>query len=530
MPTKRVLLDQTSFTGMRDSVDPTTADPRKATVLQNVYPIDPELGGGLEGRPGFTGLGAGPDQLGGPGTRRGQRSFQFNELDGTKHTIVFVGGQMYEYNWGSDTFTDLSANQPTTSTTAKIYCVTFADRLIVSDGVNAAWSWDGSGAGAGAFSVLTNAPVFYGPIVVYYAKLFGIDASDRATIMWSEENQPNTGYDSGTFDNAWTLGQTDQDPLTALVATNEALYYFRAHSIGSISGRVTPEFRADGTREGVSETLGTSSPDAILVDSAHIHFFDSSSRLHKIVPGQGTVPLWKDLRELTENLPETGLPNAVASIYPQADVLLFGVRASGASENNTILVFNRSPVAPREDEYVGPWRGSWTFTALDLVEDTDGERFLFHLSDDGYVYRHGNPTGQLWDDELVAGTEAIQHVVRGTPMAHNKKLTLHFDRAHVIHRTPSNMTNVAFQMITPEGGLANAPSYNVDGGTTLWDAFLWDTGIWSVAAGETRVAIGVSARARWAQLEIQHAELGEQFGFLGWELEAYPITEEVEAA
>ena len=155
---------------------------------------------------------------------------------------------------------------------------------------------------------------------------------------------------------------------------------------------------------------------------------------------------------------------------------------------------------------------------------------MFHLSLDGYVYRHGNPTGQLWDDELVAGTEAIQHVVRGTALAHNKKLTLHYDRVHAIFRVPGNMTNIEFQLLTPEGGSQQAPGFSVSGGTTLWDAFLWDTGIWAVASGEQKVTIGVSARARWAQCEIKHEVLGEQFGFLGWDVEAYPITEEAEAA
>lgn len=526
MPTERVMLEQEAFTGMRDSVDPTTHDPRKAQVLQNVYPQDPELGGGLVGRPGFDALPATPSQLGAPGARRGQRSYQFNELDGTRHTIVFVGGRMYEYDWGADTFTDRSANQPTTSSTAKIYCVTFANQMVVNDGSNPPWMWDGSGSAAPAFTVLTNAPsACFGPPAIYYAKLVWIDDGNRTDIQWSEENQPNVGYDSGTYDNVWTLGQTDQEQLTALKATNEALYYFRQRSIGSITGRVTPEFRADGVREGVSETIGTNSPDAVVFDDDHIHFMDIHSRINKIVPGVGVVPLWKDLRELTASLPESGLPNATAVLYPQPGLLMFGVQEGGSSENSALVTFARD----RDDEYAGIWRG-FTFTSIDCVEDADGEPFLFHLTDDGYVYQHGNPDGQKWNDNFQDTPAAIQHVVRGSPLAHNKRLELHFDRIHIIHRTPGTMTNIELNYITPNGGAGSRPTYTITGGTTLWDQFLWDTGVWAVGSGEKKITVGINGRGRWIQPELVHAQTDEQFGFLGWDVEAYLMTEEAAAA
>jgi hypothetical protein len=72
-------------------------------------------------------------------------------------------------------------------------------------------------------------------MTVYYAKLFMLKR-DRKTIVWSEENQPNTGYEAGGYNNAWELTQTSNEPLTAIIGTNEALYYGRKTSVGAIRG------------------------------------------------------------------------------------------------------------------------------------------------------------------------------------------------------------------------------------------------------------------------------------------------------
>ena len=527
MPVRRIDLEemsQTAFFGVRDSIDPTTAERRFAQVLQNCYPQEAEIGGGIVGRPGFDALPATPVQLGSGGNRRGQRSYTFTTLAGVAHTIVFVGGELWEYNWSADTFTDRSANQPTTHATAKIYVDTFADELLVNDGTNTPWMWDGSGSGGGAFTTLTNVPTVFGPPAIYYAKIFWIVDAKRSDIIWSEENQPNVGYDSGTFDNRWTLGQTDQEKLYVLKGTNEALYYFRQDSIGKISGRVTPEFRADGTREGVSESVGTTSPDSVIVDGLNIWFFDSNSRLHKIEPGGEPIPHWKDMRELVDRLPQSGRANISSMYYPRTRMLLFGVQEDGVSENAAVVTMNRET-----ERYSGTWRG-FEFSALDLVEDADGEEFIFHLTTDGYVYQHGNPGGDKWNDNFQDTPAPITHIVRGTVLGYNKGLELYFDRVHVVHRTETPMTNVVFDLITPEGRLSNAPSYSASGSANVWGGFDWDDGLWSAGGIETKVTIGVEGKGRWCQPEVRHAETDEEFGFIGWEVEAYPMTEEPEAA
>jgi len=136
----------------------------------------------------------------------------------------------------------------------EVFTVVFNKTVVFSDGVNLLWTWDGTNGG-GIVS-LTNCPVAYGRPTVYYGKLFVIKNTERNTIDWSEENQANTGYEAGGFNNSWSLTQTGTAPLVAIIGTNAGLYYFRGRSCGVIKGAVNPDFVTSGVHDAVSTTLG----------------------------------------------------------------------------------------------------------------------------------------------------------------------------------------------------------------------------------------------------------------------------------
>src|SRR5262249_44009450 len=135
---------------------------------------------------------------------------QYTKLDGTEKTVAFCAGRMFTFNWTTRAWVEVTLSGVTLSTTAHVYCVTFANARVISDGVTTPFTWDGT-----SFVLLSNASVWYGQPTVYYAKVFAIQSSDRTSIEWSEENDPTTGYGSGGFNNVWQLGQTDQDALFA---------------------------------------------------------------------------------------------------------------------------------------------------------------------------------------------------------------------------------------------------------------------------------------------------------------------------
>src|SRR6266850_1462995 len=259
-----------AIVGCRTTFDPTTVDPTLVNALANMYCRDPLVGGGVVGRPGCNTLGA---QLGAGGLRTFQHLVQFTRQDGTEYTIGWCGGKMYTLNWGTRVWTEI-VHGMAVSTSARIYSCVLADQIIFSDGVNTPFMWSGA-----AFTVLANCPALYGQPRIHYAKVFGIKAAKRNTIVWSEENDPTIGYEAGIYNNGWELVQTRAEGLHALFATNEALYYFRERSIGAIRGEVTPDFRSDGTREGVSEDIGTVSPGCVFSFGTDIYFPDATDTL-----------------------------------------------------------------------------------------------------------------------------------------------------------------------------------------------------------------------------------------------------------
>lgn len=366
-PLRPLIGRQGPFRGVRDSLDPTGRDPTLALRMRNLVIPSPETGSSVEGRPGFRPAGtasAGEVQWMG----------QLTLVDGSELTLRIRDGEIDEYSWTADAWTtrisqdDLTGAGITLATTGLVHAFTFADLLIVTDGVNVPFGWDGSpGGGLTAFS---NVPPLYGPPTIYYGRIFGIKAADRITIAWSEPAQPDVGWeDTGSgFNNAWELRQTDQSPIYALVGTNEALYYFRARSIGAVLGAVDTEFRTTGTHEAVSETVGTISPYAVCVAEGSIWFLDSDGQPQRLVIGGGLqhpAP-WLDARETLRGQDLGYLPRAQAVYRPDIRCVLFLVASPGSQVLDRLLCYH----APT-GQYMGFWDFPVAPTRIGIVKDAE---------------------------------------------------------------------------------------------------------------------------------------------------------------
>ena len=240
------------------------------------------------------------------GVRTPQGLHEHIRLDGTYDPFLFVGGRMYRWNADpvSPVFTDITPlTTATIDTASRIFCVTFANKLIVTDGVNTPWQYDPA-TGAVAliqYDSIPSAWVAYGQPTIYGAKLFFIvktiaGVSQRTSMVWSEENTPLVGYQQTNFANYWTLVQTSGDQLVALVGTNGGLYYFRENSIGLISGLVNSTFRTTATQDAVSLTVGTTSPGSVLKEGNFIWFLDRMGRPFRLRIGGQPEPLWKQMQ------------------------------------------------------------------------------------------------------------------------------------------------------------------------------------------------------------------------------------------
>jgi len=256
----------------------------------------------------------------------------------TPHYVVVIDGAVYLDGTLSVTQANFATAGITFSTTAEVYGVQFGALLVLHDGTNRPFTWDGT-AGAGGLASLTNAPSkVFGRPVVYYGKLFFIKNvaaadADRSTLVWSEENQANTGYEAGGFNNAWTLTQSGQGSMYALVATNEALYYWRRDSVGKITGAVTPDFAAAGVTDSVSQASGTISPRGACYYEGYLWWVSPTKRPFRVpVGGRGAEPIWTDIAaDIDAYLPPSTSAVSVDPCPMYHGVLVGFARAGGTS-------------------------------------------------------------------------------------------------------------------------------------------------------------------------------------------------------
>lgn len=474
---------------MRDSLEIDAAVPNKAKLIQNCYPVPG--GGGLQGRPGFALVG------GSSAGSKGQGCHDFVKFDGTRYSVVIYSGEIYTVDWttGSTgtlnrvvTTANLSTASCTLSATARVSLLTYNNVLVISDGVNTPFTWDGT-SGSGGLVSLTNCPVLYGPPIVYYGKMFGIKATARQTFVWSEENDPTIGYEAGGYNNAWDFVQSDAEPLTRLLGSNEALYVFRASSIAVVTGAVDTEFSTNGSRAAVSEEVGTTSPWSVIYSRSTVFFLDQQGRPFMIRAGGEAQPIWQDFRETirTTVLPST-LASAVTIDFAPANLVLFGYVVSGDTYPAQFMVYNydsQEPVA------AALWNGfSFGFACMVYASQLSVAR-LFHVgATDGSVYLHGHTNTTTWDD-FMPSSVAITHIVEAQPLGGDIAGELFFDR-------------VDWALRADAVAMTNTYAYTTNRVTSSNQT----PGIASVA----HQALGINAHARWIRPKVTHATIGEQFG------------------
>lgn len=299
---------------------------------------------------------------------------------GVDYTYAVVGGALYQLNWTTETWATVAPSGVTIAASGLVSLVAYAGRVVVSDGANRPWSFDPASPATGTPLPATDGAA-YGPLRTHYAKLFWIDVDSRNTGLWTEE-QDFVGGDQGGYNNAWDLKQTSDDPLTALIAEEGRLVYFRPASAGAILGAVDADFQSNGTFDAVSPTRGTRSPYAVcLTDTGTVWFLDSEGRPCRVRAGQGVDDIGLACAATTATVRRDRLEAAWAVYHPDADVVLFAVPRTAASTANTdLLVFDRAS---------GEYRGRWTvahgvtFATGGIVRDEDGVRRFAFLDPDG---------------------------------------------------------------------------------------------------------------------------------------------------
>ena len=508
--------------GMTDTVEPQTARPNRAQLLQNCYATTTDVGVAVVGIPGFAQVGS---QQGSVGARAWQWFGQFNTANGTKRSLGIINGTVVEYNHGTDSFTtrlsaaNISGAGATLSATARVYTCILNDLLIVSDGANAPFYWDGTNGGG--VTPMSNCPVLYGQPVVYYSKVFGIKNAERDTIVWSEEGLPNTGYEAGGYVNAWNLGGTYGEALFGLTATNEYLGILRPRSTTAIYGAVNDQFKTSGTRNSVSERTGTSSPGGALVVDEGTFVLDSDGRPQWWVRGGGYAvdpPLWADCETTVRGAYRASLANVEVLADDSAGLIWVGYPELNQTYVTRWLLYERSGGTP---SLVGTVSG-FTSQRTGIWEDANGARRIVHGGvDDGYAYLHGTPEGDDWDFAFAAGSQAIPHalhfVVQDAEIVQEK----YYDRLTLESSADADQY-LTIEVETPND-LTDAIAVTLEGSGTgiVFGTGLFGTGVLGGTGVDQKVDLNIHARGRWAIVRVRHETMGAEFNLTQAHLEAF---------
>ena len=512
LPTPELLVAG-PFVGMRDAPEPPTAAPELALLAQNLCRPPGPQGRGLFSRPGFTPMGA---QLGSGGARTTQAILTWTDVNGVRITTAIVGGKLYTYNWNTDawaesvTAANLTSASITLSSTAKVALVPFADGLVVSDGINTPFWWDGT-TGAGGLVKLTNAPVFYGPPTVYNSRLVGIKlaAGIRMTLVWSEPGAPNTGYEAGSYQNAWDNPGGYSDPLVAVVGTNEAIYVFRERIALAITGAVTSDWQTAGTRANLSEDVGSLSPWGVYAVSQGVIAVDADAQpwLYRYGTPE-PLPLWTNCRETIRGTPRASLTAVEITQDDATESILIGYPEVGQTQISQVLCFAQDDLA-----FVGVWSWGQAVDRMGMVVDGRGvARWAHGGPSDGRLYAHGDLEEGPWTDALAAGDRYIEHALISGTLGYDLDRELILDQLEAAI-TGTGVSSVAVSYETPRGSsVPMTVAVNAGASGLTWDVDDWDEATWAQTTRDQRIRVGLRGRGRWVRATIRHSADDEPFG------------------
>jgi hypothetical protein len=488
--------------GVLDSEDP--FDDTKDGLLfwqdaVNVFIPDPGRGSGTYQRPAFALMNP-SNQLGGA-NHQGQGVFHHTAADGTEYNFKAVSGRLYRSSADETAQTDVTPAGITISGAlgTRVFMLSFADKLIVSDGVNRPWYGTnlsstpitGTQIQFDIGNSLWNAQhmtEYSGALVFVLKTVAGV--FQQSTIAWSAPNDPTQGYFNVvagiSVDYTWILTQTGSTPLYAIWGTNMALLYWRDDSMGGLTGPIGPNFENSSTHDAIDFKIGTRSPASIAQIGSSIFFADTEGRPQLYRVGNPLEPLWLQMRTVVDqsrtDAPSSTAVTACSAILPALSLWIVALWSPVPATNlcpNMAFAFD-----VKTGTYVGRWiiGPGVNIEAMGLLKDQNGASELVVIGSlvaagangfGGYVWRLTDVHENVW---LDSGITSPNVAVQTQRLAYGTDVMWNADQVRAVVGTQSP---VQLQIITPS---MVAIGFESDGWATLlgepWttlDAQAWTT-------------------------------------------------------
>lgn len=510
---------------MRDALEPTSADPSRALLIENSYATQTGSTQAIVGIPGFDWLyGAGS---GGVAGDQVQWVGQFTKTTGTQMSVSVCSGQIHKRTYGALGFTDpttvittanLTSASLTLSSTARVYCVTFFNKLFVTDGINTPFLWDGTTNGG--LTKLSNCPVIFGQPVVHYSKVVGIKAGEPDVIVWSEEADATTGYEAGGFNNAWSLPGSKGERINALAASNDYLGILRPRSTTTVLGAINADFNTSGTRASVSEMTGAGGAGATLVLDEGVVTVDSDGRPQFWAKGVGYTqdpPMWQDCANTIAPITHSGVQHIQVAVDENSNLIWIGIPTGGTSTLDKFLLFERTGGVP---SFVGTVNAkSWTGAGrIGVWTDESSVPHIVTSFVGGVafptVFIHGNQSDGPWSWNIYGTEHEIPHTVTAAHMGNDIAEEKAFSEFEIEVMLDTRLSDVTFSFKTPNVINSNVNSTDFALDASLYDVALWDVATYFGASVNTRYRIGTNEWGRWLLPTIVHDELNERFALI----------------
>jgi hypothetical protein len=504
-----------NFKRVRTSPNPfDDQGPDTLAGLVNMYMADPQSGGGVFQRPGTVRWSSVAN-----GGNPGQGVYCHTGLNGTNYNFLFVNGKVWRQSTDMTSApVDVSPIGITIATGRFVYVTSLNDSIIVNDGVNEPWV----GSSLGSTPIVgteisydgVNAWSAYGQPVVYTGAVFFVlntvnSVSVRNTIAWSEPNQPAVGYQQTDYDNAWTLTQTSADPIFALAATNDALYYSRQLSWGAITGAPNINFQNTATHDAVAANVGCVAPATVRTFLNYVYFADQNGRPYRFAIGGAPEPIWQQAQTTydTGGFP-AATPSMWAALEPNLNVYILGFTVSASTGAETLLVF---------DAMTGIYMGQWAWGAMDIagiLKDANGIPQLAAIGSNSagtaYLWKLARLQDAVWTDN--AGVMVIS-----------------IPTGYLGYKTTANYTFTrAAMVVSNSSGMSVVPTVNMTFQTTQFSSGSAPNG-YSPGIATTGNTVRLTwmtdkVMGRGAAMSFQPTTWEAQFRFYAIELDAVEST------
>jgi len=414
-PTKRaparVTFTSGPWTGVRNTLDP--FDDQDVLITgQNGWIPDPNGASGFYARTGFQ-LANGGTPVYSVGNFAGQCVHSHAAADGTIYNFVVFGGHLFRANSTFTTWTDVTPGGVTIDgglfTVVKM--VTQANNLVVNDGVNKPWIATNLGSTPiTGTSIQYNAAsdpwkaldvtVWQGSIVFGNLTVGGV--ARPYDIAWSEPGLPATGYEQTGSSNFMPVQQTGSDPLTAVVGTNVALFFFRRNSIGRIYGDIG-SLTSSNTTDSAAYNIGTRAAGSIRLFGDTLFFVDAVGRPWSLGLTAATPsPIWEQMRADVESFDgRTGNEAVMGTLIRSAIEPTRNLYLAAVFPDN---VPNRTPPTLAygfdgpTSRHIGYWAigGAIAIEAMGTLIDATGRAVLTVLGSLSIPSTTRVPSGYVW--------------------------------------------------------------------------------------------------------------------------------------